>query len=287
MTSERGFGLRGLSIDTPPSHGPSADPPVAQRQRPALREHLETHIEHLTSQVRDDVLQHLDSAIVLAMNEQELRSHLTMLISHTASERHLLINSEEQDGIASELLNDIVAMGPLEGLLREPDISDILVNGPHEIYVERHGKLEMTDAHFRSDTHLLHVVQRIGASIGRRVDEQSPMLDARLADGSRVNVIIKPLSLIWVCLSIRRFSRTRIDFKKLVEFGSASETLARVLEIAARCRLNIIISGGTGSGKTTLLGAFSQHISHAERIITIEDVAELQLQQPHVIPLET
>ncbi len=155
------------------------------------------------------------------------------------------------------------------------------------IYVERRGKLELTKFQFRNDAHVLHVAQRIASSVGRRIDESSPMLDARLADGSRVNVIIPPLSLKGPCISIRKFSRSVMEFSKFVELGTRLAELGRALEIAARCRLNIIISGGTGSGKTTLLNALSRMIDPSERIITIEDAAELQLQQPHVIQLET
>jgi pilus assembly protein CpaF len=181
----------------------------------------------------------------------------------------------------------MIGLGPIEPLLRDETIADILINGPRKIYVERRGKLELTKLHFRNDAHVLHVAQRIASSVGRRVDESSPMLDARLADGSRVNVIIPPLSLKGPCISIRKFSRSAMDFSKFVQLGTVSQSLARALEIAARCRLNIIISGGTGSGKTTLLNALSSMIDHGERIITIEDAAELQLQQPHVLQLET
>lgn len=274
--AQSSFGLRGLGVvpegEAAMGHG---EPPTAAT------------VERLTDLVRDDVLARLDAAIVVRMTEPELLAHLERIIGDVANRRSVLLNRSEQQAVAHELANDITAMGPLEYLMRDPEVNDILVNGPSQIYVERRGKLQRTDAHFRSDDHLFHVAQRIGASIGRRIDEQSPMLDARLPDGSRVNVIIRPVSLKGVCMSIRRFSRTVIDFKKLVEFGSASAPLARLLEIAAHCRLNIIISGGTGSGKTTLLNAMSLPIDPDERIITIEDVAELQLQQPHVIPLET
>lgn len=178
-------------------------------------------------------------------------------------------------------------LGPIEPLLNDPTITDILINGPYQIYVERRGKLEVTDIAFRDNEHLSNVAQRIAASVGRRVDETSPMVDARLADGSRVNIIMAPLALDGACVSIRKFSQQKIDIPQMVEFGSLSAAMGRVLEIAARCRLNIIISGGTGSGKTTLLNALSRMIDERERIVTIEDAAELQLQQPHVVRLET
>lgn len=266
---------------TPPTFGLRGTPEPLHNSAP------KTEIERLTDLMRDDVLARLDSSKIVKMNELELLEHLEHVIQEVARARSVLLNKPEQHAVANELANDIIAMGPLEVLMRDPDVADILVNGPRQIYVERRGKLQLTDAHFRSDAHLLHIVQRIAASIGRRVDEQSPMLDARLADGSRVNVIIRPLSLRGVCMSIRRFPRIEIDFAKLVELGSTSAPVARALEIAAHCRLNIIVSGGTGSGKTTLLNVLSRPISPDERIVTIEDVAELQLQQPHVIPLET
>jgi pilus assembly protein CpaF len=185
------------------------------------------------------------------------------------------------------MVDDMIGLGPLEVLLRDDTIADILVNGPRQVYVERRGKLVLTDIHFRNNAHVLHVAQRIASAVGRRVDESSPMLDARLADGSRVNVIIPPLALKGPSISIRKFTRSFLDFAKLVAFKSASLELSRALEIAAQCRLNILISGGTGSGKTTLLNAMSSLIDVGERVVTIEDTAELQLQQPHVVTLES
>jgi pilus assembly protein CpaF len=197
------------------------------------------------------------------------------------------LNQQEQQTLAAAMVDDMIGLGPLEPLLRDDTISDILVNSPHQIYVERRGKLVLTDLRFRNNLHVLHVAQRIASAVGRRVDESSPMLDARLADGSRVNVVIPPLSLKGPCISIRKFTRSFLDFAKLIAFKTVSPELARALEIAAQCRLNILISGGTGSGKTTLLNAMSSLIDQGERVVTIEDTAELQLQQPHVVTLET
>ncbi len=237
--------------------------------------------------IRDQVLIRIEPAVAVRMSSKELGSRVDQLIAAIANERRILLNQTEQRRLVADIVNDMVGLGPIEGLLHDETVSDILVNGPHMIYVERRGKLELTPLQFRNDAHVLHVAQRIASSIGRRVDESSPMLDARLADGSRVNVIIPPLSLKGPCISIRKFSRIAIDFPKFIQFGSLSAALARALEIAARCRLNIIVSGGTGSGKTTLLNALSRMIDHGERIITIEDVGELQMQQPHVLQLET
>jgi len=237
--------------------------------------------------VRDQVLQGIEPAVAVRLTREELTQRVDNLITQIANQRRLLLNAAEQQQLAADLVSDMIGLGPLETLLSDETVADILVNGPEQIYVERRGKLTLTGLKFRNDAHVMHVAQRIASSVGRRIDESSPMLDARLVDGSRVNVVIPPLSLRGPCISIRKFSKSAMDFGKFVEFGSVSADLARALEIAARCRLNIIISGGTGSGKTTLLNALSRVIDPGERIITIEDAAELQLQQPHVLQLET
>jgi pilus assembly protein CpaF len=237
--------------------------------------------------VREQVLARVDPSVAVRMDFSDLRASIDKLIGTIADERHLLLNQDEQHALATELADDMVGLGPVEPLLHDDSVSDILINGPRQIYVERRGKLELTTAQFRSDAHVLHIAHRIASSIGRRIDESSPMLDARLHDGSRVNCITSPLSLKGTCISIRKFARQLFDFDSLLEYRSVSPSLARALQIAARCRLNLVISGGTGSGKTTLLNAMSQLIDPGERIVTIEDTAELQLQQPHVLPLET
>ena len=178
-------------------------------------------------------------------------------------------------------------LGPLEEFLRDPLISDILVNGPHKIYIERQGRLEATDATFRDNDHLMQVIQRIADNVGRRIDESSPMLDARLADGSRVNAIIPPLALDGPAVSIRRFGANPLDMQRLIELDALRPEMAVFLEACVQCKLNILISGGTGTGKTTLLNVLSRWIPAGERVVTIEDAAELQLQQPHVVRLET
>jgi pilus assembly protein CpaF len=237
--------------------------------------------------IYDEVLTQIEPALAIRMARPELSALVEQLVAATADRRRLLLNQEEQRAIAAAMVDDMIALGPLEPLLRDDSVSDILVNGPYQIYAERRGKLVLTGLRFRNDLHVLHVAQRIASSIGRRVDESSPMLDARLADGSRVNVVIAPLSLKGPCISIRKFTRSFLDFSKMVAFNSVSPALARALEIVSRCRLNVLISGGTGSGKTTLLNAMSSLIDPGERVVTIEDTAELQLQQPHVLPLET
>jgi pilus assembly protein CpaF len=240
-----------------------------------------------TDVIRDQVLFRIEPTVAVRMTPADLSERVGVLVSEIATELKLLLNRQEQQTLAHEIVDDMVGLGPLEPLLRDNTVSDILINGARMVYVERRGKLELTKVKFRHNAHVLHVAQRIASSVGRRVDESSPMLDARLADGSRVNVIIPPLSLKGPCVSIRKFSKGAMEFSKLVQFGSMSHEMGHAMEIAARCRLNIIISGGTGSGKTTLLNALSSMIEPTERIITIEDAVELQLQQPHVIQLET
>ncbi len=241
----------------------------------------------LAEAIRDQVLSKIEPEIAVRLSKGDLAAQVNSLVAEVASEKSYLLNSGEQAELAASIVDEMVGLGPIEPLLRDPAVADILINGPHSIYVERRGKLHHTSLRFRNDAHVLHVAQRIASSIGRNVDEANPMLDARLADGSRVNVIIPPLSLKGPCLSIRKFSRYALTFSDLIKSKSLSKALASVLEISARCRLNIVVSGGTGSGKTTMLNALSGFIDTSERIVTIEDAAELQLQQDHVISLET
>jgi pilus assembly protein CpaF len=269
---------------------PNVVPPplaAAAGQEPPQTQPPRTTIATSRDFIRDQVLMRIEPGVAVRMTPEELITRTDQLVAEIANQQRILLNQHEQRILAHEIVDDMVALGPLEPLLNDETVADILVNGPYKIFVERRGKLELTKLRFRNDAHVLHVAQRIASSVGRRVDESSPMLDARLADGSRVNVIIPPLSLKGPCISIRKFSRHVMDFGKFIELGTVSPQLARALEIAARCRLNLIISGGTGSGKTTLLNALSRMIDQSERIITIEDAAELQLQQPHVLQLET
>jgi pilus assembly protein CpaF len=197
------------------------------------------------------------------------------------------ISATDQALLAQELVDDMLGFGPLEELLRDDSISDIMVNGPDNIFIETKGRLTRARIRFRNAAHVASIAQKMASSVGRRVDESSPLVDCRLPDGSRVNVVFPPLALDGPCISIRKFAKRKVDLQSMIEFGSLSAPLARVLEIAARCRLNIVVSGGTGSGKTTMMNAMSRLIDHGERIVTIEDAAELQLQQPHVVRLET
>ncbi|MDE2575897.1 MAG: CpaF family protein, partial [Rhodospirillales bacterium] len=243
--------------------------------------------EPLIAELRAMCLSKLDPSAVATQPAEVLIPQVELLISEIATERRIQLNGREQRQLATELVDDMLGLGPLEPLLEDESINDIMVNGPNSVFVERRGKVFAAAVRFRDTAHLINVCQRIAAAVGRRVDESSPMVDARLKDGSRVNIVVPPLALDGPYVSIRKFSKKSIDFAKLIEFGAMSRTLARVLEIAGQIRLNIIISGGTGSGKTTLLNATSRLIDHGERVVTVEDAAELQLQQPHVVRLET
>jgi len=239
------------------------------------------------AELRALCLAKMDATAVASLQPERLLVEVERLISDLATERRVQLNGREQRQLATELVDDMLGLGPLEPLLLDDSINDIMVNGPDHTFVERGGKLVQVPVRFRDWTHLTNICQRIAASVGRRVDEASPMVDARLKDGSRVNIIHPPLSIDGPALSIRKFSKKPIDFEKLIQYGSLTQPIARILEIAARCRLNIIVSGGTGSGKTTMMNAMSRFIDPAERVITVEDAAELQLQQPHVVRLET
>ena len=239
------------------------------------------------SELRQLCLSRLDPTSVAGMAPDRLAMEVERLLADIATDKRIQLNGREQRQLAGELVHDMLGLGPLQPLLDDDTIADIMVNGPDRVFVERAGRVSLTGVRFRDAAHVANICQRIAADMGRRVDESSPMVDARLKDGSRVNMVFPPLALDGPYISIRKFARNRIDFAQLVRFGSMSAGVARILEIAGRCRLNVIISGGTGSGKTTLLNAISQLIDNAERIVTVEDAAELQLQQPHVVRLET
>jgi pilus assembly protein CpaF len=214
---------------------------------------------------------------------QEIRGPVTQFLA----EDKRFLTAAQTDQLVEDVLDELLGLGPLEPLLKDETVNDILINTPTTVYVERFGKLEKTDVHFQDNRHLVRIINKIVAAVGRRVDESQPMVDARLADGSRVNAIIPPLAVDGPLVSIRKFSKTPIHMAKLVELGSITSEMAQVLQAIVKARRNVLISGGTGSGKTTLLNALSAYIDERERIVTIEDSAELQLQQPHICRLET
>lgn len=233
------------------------------------------------------LFEHIDPSAAMEMERADLAIEISDLVGEMLAEAKLSLNSQEQRDVVTLLLNDMLGLGPLEPLLADEEITDIMVNGKDNVYIEKRGKLTLTDVKFRDEQHLLNIATRIVSAVGRRVDETQPICDARLADGSRVNVIIPPLAIDGSTISIRKFSKQKITLDKMVDTQNISPEMAQVLKIAGRCRLNILISGGTGSGKTTMLNAVSQMIDEGERVVTIEDAAELQLQQPHVVRLET
>ncbi len=241
----------------------------------------------VANQIQPLVMDRIDVEQATRMSRDVLVKELEPLVGEIILERALQLNTPERAAVIRHLVDDMIGFGPLEPLLADESISDILVDGPSRVYVERKGKLESTDVCFVDDRHVMNVATRIVTLVGRRIDESTPLVDARLPDGSRVNVIIPPLALDGPMISIRKFSKRAVTLAKMVEQGNISQAMATVLTIAAKARLNILISGGTGSGKTTLLNALSQMIDPDERIITIEDAAELQLQQPRVGRLET
>jgi pilus assembly protein CpaF len=237
--------------------------------------------------LRTEVLNLIDPAVAAGLAAEELRLQLERLVHEVAGRQRLELTLREQARLAEELTQDMVGYGPLDPLLRDERVTDIMVNGPDCVFVERGGHLRQEPIRFRSQAQLNSIAQKMAAAVGRRVDESSPLVDCRLPDGSRVNVVFAPLALDGTCISIRKFAKRRIDFEAMVGNGSISPAMARVLELAGRCRLNIVISGGTGSGKTTLMNAISSWIDQGERVVTIEDAAELRLQQSHVVRLET
>lgn len=233
------------------------------------------------------LLETLDLAELGKMDQAAGRQTIHDIVIEIIAIQGLVMSAAEQERIVAELLNDILGLGPLEPLLARDDIADIMVNGFDQIYIEVNGLIEQVPIRFRDNAQLMNVCQRIVASVGRRVDEASPICDARLADGSRVNVIVPPLALDGPVLTIRKFKRDKLTLEQLVSRGAITPEGAQILKIAAACRTNILVSGGTGSGKTTLLNCLTRFISPRERIVTCEDAAELQLQQPHVVSLET
>ena len=237
--------------------------------------------------LHQQVIDRLDLAQAATLTNEQLSSRLKDIIDRSVQAEGLNLSISEREEMVTSLVHEITGLGPLEVIMCDPAVSDILVNGPNTIFVERHGKLEKVNARFRDNEHLVNIISRIVGRVGRRIDEASPMVDARLADGSRVNAIIPPLALDGAALSIRRFGAKALSHDDLVRFGALSPEMMHYLQLAVASKCNILISGGTGAGKTTLLNALSNFIPLTERIITLEDSAELRLQQPHVVRLES
>src|SRR6266567_4247824 len=243
--------------------------------------------EALKRRIHTKLVDKLDLTRVGELEGDVLRREIRLVVEHLCDTEDTLLNRNERERLIDEVLDETFGLGPLELLLKDPSISDILINGPKNVYVERRGKLEKTEVAFRDNEHLLQIIDRIVSKVGRRVDETSPMVDARLPDGSRVNAIIPPLALDGPTMSIRRFGANPLKLEDLLNYKAFTPEMAMLMEACIKARLNVIISGGTGSGKTTLLNTLSSFIPNDERVITIEDAAELQLQQEHVVRLET
>lgn len=263
---------------------PVASPGVDGAAPPRGEEEQEQHWKHL---IHQKMMKVLDLSLIGTLGREQAEAQLQEIGQRLMAEESIPLTLAARQRIVKQIQDEILGLGPLEPLLADRSVSDILVNGHDNIYVERGGKLEKVNVRFHHDAHLLNIIDRIVSSVGRRIDESSPMVDARLKDGSRVNAIIPPLAVDGPLLSIRRFSIDRLSAESLIEKGSLTAPIARLLEGVVKGRLNVLISGGTGSGKTTMLNVMSGFVPHDERIVTIEDSAELQLQQPHVVRLET
>src|SRR5688500_392451 len=250
-------------------------------------EGFEASVHKIKEQVLPRLLERVDPEAAATLTKDELSEEFRPIILEVLAELKVTLNRREQFALEKVLVDELLGLGPLEELLADPAISDVMVNGPNQTFIERKGKLELAHIQFRDEEHLFQIAQRIVNKVGRRVDQTTPLADARLQDGSRVNVIIPPLSLRGTAISIRKFSEKPITLDMMTGFGSMSDKMATLLKIAGASRMNIVISGGTGSGKTTMLNALSKLIDPGERVITIEDAAELRLQQPHWLPLET
>jgi len=243
--------------------------------------------QELKVRVHRQLLERLDLAAMAALDRTQAEAQIRNALQRLLSDESTPLSRTERDRLIEEIGYEVLGHGPLDPLLRDPDISDILVNGPRQVYVEKFGRLHLTEVKFRDNDHLMQIIERIVSAVGRRVDESSPMVDARLPDGSRVNAIIPPLALDGPALSIRRFGKDPYKIEDLVGFKALTEEMVRYLKAIVGVRLNIIVSGGTGCGKTTLLNCLTSFIPDHERVVTIEDSAELQLQQPHTVRLET
>jgi pilus assembly protein CpaF len=243
--------------------------------------------QKLKHRIHENLLDRVDLEGLQRLSADRIREELKALVGRLLDEEAVVLNEAERKNLTRDIQNEMLGFGPLETLLADPTVSDILVNTHKQVYVERRGKLELSDVTFNDDAHLMKIIDKIVARVGRRVDESSPMVDARLPDGSRVNAIIPPLAIDGPMMSIRRFSAEPLRLADLVQYKSMTEDMAQIIRALGKAKLNILISGGTGSGKTTMLNVISGFISEDERIVTVEDAAELQLQQPHIVRLET
>ena len=268
--------------DQPPVRAPTGDASASVYRHDDANRHTDLKVE-----LHQRLLDQINLGALEGLSREQIQAEIGDLVAEELARQNHALNLLERTQLVSDVLDELLGLGPIEPLLKDPTITDILINGHKNVFVERYGVLERTAARFKDDRHLLRIIQKIVSAVGRRVDESSPLVDARLADGSRINAIIPPLAVDGPCLSIRKFAKVPINLSRLVEIGSVPDEVGEVLKAVVRARRNILISGGTGSGKTTLLNAMSAFIDGKERIVTIEDSAELQLQQEHVARLET
>ncbi len=260
----------------------AAEPAASDRERKRKERLGEIKIE-----LHRELLENLNLAALESAGEAELRAEISAIASEVLETKNIVLNREDRSQLNKELYDEVTGLGPLEALLQDDTVNDILVNGPQQIFVERSGKLEISDITFKDEKHLMRIIDKIVSAVGRRVDESNPYVDARLADGSRFNAMVPPIAVDGSLVSIRKFKKDKLGIDDLVNFGAFTEEMAAYLQAAVSTRLNVIVSGGTGSGKTTTLNALSSFIDDAERILTIEDTAELQLQQTHVGRMES
>jgi len=270
----------------PAPESPAASAPVVEAAVPAISS-VSREVAGIVARMHSRIIDRLDLAAVAQMPPAELRQRLRAIVDQLVVADKIALSEGEREAVATSVIDEILGLGPLEPILKDPGVSDILVNGADTIFIEKRGKLQKVEARFRNDQHLIHTIQRIVARVGRRIDESSPMVDARLTDGSRVNAVIPPLALDGPALSIRRFSAKPLQAQDLLKNGAATPAMLDYLSTAVAQRCTVLITGGTGAGKTTLLNVLSSFIPPDERIITVEDSAELRLVQPHVVRLET
>ncbi|SCZ68642.1 CpaF family protein [Epibacterium ulvae] len=280
-----------------PSVAPAAPAPASLR-KPALQKPAKAapvdkerkrkeRLAQIKIEMHRELLDNLNLSALEHASEAELRSEISDITSELLAERSVVLNREDRQTLNKELYDEVTGLGPLEVLLQDDTVSDILVNGPQQIFIEQNGKLSLSDISFKDEKHLMRIIDKIVSAVGRRVDESNPYVDARLADGSRFNAMVPPIAVDGSLVSIRKFKKDKLGIDDLVNFGAFTEEMAAYLQAAVATRLNVIVSGGTGSGKTTTLNALSSFIDNAERILTIEDTAELQLQQTHVGRMES
>ncbi len=263
---------------------PAAQVPDAPQDKERKRKE---RLGEIKIELHRSLLDNLNLGALEGASEADLRSEISSIAGEALEERNIVLNREDRTTLTQELYDEVRGLGPLEPLLKDETVNDILVNGPQQVFVERAGKLELTDTTFKDEKHLLRIIDKIVSAVGRRVDESNPYVDARLQDGSRFNAMVPPIAVDGSLVSIRKFKKDKLGIDDLVNFGAFSEEMAAYLQAAVATRLNVIVSGGTGSGKTTTLNALSSFIDNAERILTIEDTAELQLQQTHVGRMES